>query len=155
MDEIRNEKVYREEQCRKVFEHWHQNISIKCNITTSAKLPTWCLKDETTNNAQSIDKAETFPDKQDFLDEKMTDLQITKRVRDQDMFLEIESPFTQKFQLASEFNNKYEYFMQGKVDDIQIELQLMRDRLDKYMSKFPKRFTDDPPTTTSRQGRQS
>ena len=67
----------------------------------------------------------------------MTDLQITKRIRDPEMFLESESPFTSKFKLEKEFTNKYEYYMQGKVDDIQTELQLMRDRLDKYMSKFP------------------
>lgn len=61
------------------------------------------------------------------------------------MFLESESPFTSKFKLEKEFTNKYEYYMQGKVDDIQTELQLMRDRLDKYMSKFPQKFSDKPP----------
>ena len=34
------------------------------------------------------------------------------------MFLENEAPFEAKFQLSGEFTNKYEYYMQGKVDDI-------------------------------------
>ena len=52
-------------------------------------------------------------------DTKTTDLQVTKRIRDPDMFLESESPFEAKFQLAGEFTNKYEYFMQGRVNEIQ------------------------------------
>ena len=63
------------------------------------------------------------------------------------MFLESESPFEIKFQLASEFTNKYEYFMQGRVNEIQAALQQIRDRFDRYMSKFPKRFTDEPPVS--------
>ena len=41
--EIKREKLYREEQCRKVFEQWHENISLKCFLQTTVKLPEWCL----------------------------------------------------------------------------------------------------------------
>ena len=80
-------------------------------------------------------------------DEKTTDLQVTKRKREPEMFLESEAPFEIKFQLAGEFTNKYEYFMQGRVNEIQATLQQIRDRFDRYMSKFPKRFIDEPPVS--------
>ena len=45
LDEINTERTYRKEQCRKVFDHWHENIKLECKMEASVKLPTWCLKD--------------------------------------------------------------------------------------------------------------
>ena len=34
--------------------------------------------------------------------------------------------------------------MQGRADEIQEELQQIKDRFDKYMSKYPSRFSEKP-----------
>ena len=52
----------------------------------------------------------------------MIDLEVNSRIYDNKRNFEVESPFTSKFQLTDKFTKKYEYFMEGKVSEIQKEL---------------------------------
>ena len=123
-----------------MFEQWHENISLKCFLQTTVKLPEWCLGG---SKSKGLDKDILETDQDDL---KLIDFNISKRVRDPEKFIESESPFTSQFQLSNEFTSKYEYFMTGKVAEIQFEVQQLRDRLDRYMSKFPTRFAENSDT---------
>ena len=46
----------------------------------------------------------------------MIDMNVTKRVRDPDAFIETQSAFESQFKLMNEFTKKYEYKMKGTVD---------------------------------------
>ena len=42
-----------------------------------------------------------------------------------------------EFKLVDSFTAEYKYEMEGKVTEIQSELQKLRDRLEDYLNKFP------------------
>ena len=73
----------------------------------------------------------------------MIDLEVNSRIYDNKRNFEVESPFTSKFQLTDKFTKKYEYFMEGKVSEIQKELQLLHNRLEDYISKFKNKIDKD------------
>ena len=111
MVEIRKEKIFRDEQARKVFEQWHENISLQCVITTSVKLPYAMLGDVKRTFGQ-----EKIQNEED--EEKLIDLNITRRLRDPEAFIESQSAFESQFRLMNEFTDKYEYKMKGTVEVI-------------------------------------
>ena len=57
--------------------------------------------------------------------------------------------FAPEFYLVNEFTKKYEYKMQGKVKEIQHQIQLLRNTLEKYIEKFDKRNEKEPNVTIS------
>ena len=70
-------------------------MSLQCTLITTAKVP-------------------IHEDKE----KKLVDFSVSKRVREQNSFLECENAFVQKFQLVDEFTKKYEYRMQGKLKEV-------------------------------------
>lgn len=42
-DEIRKEKEFREHECYKAFQQWHENINLQCTLFTTQKLPPFAL----------------------------------------------------------------------------------------------------------------
>lgn len=51
-------------------------------------------------------------------EEKLIDLNITRRLRDPEAFIESQSAFESQFRLMNEFTDKYEYKMKGTVEVI-------------------------------------
>ena len=80
----------------------------------------------------------------------MIKLNITKRARMADKFIESEPDFPNKFELANEMTSKYEYHMKGRVQEIQIELQKMTQRLDTYMEKFQNKVSSQKTLMSAR-----
>ena len=58
--------------------------------------------------------------------------------------MENETPFA-TFKLEKEFTDEYEYYMQGSVADIKKQLDIMNERMEKYIAHFPSnRITATP-----------
>ena len=52
------------------------------------------------------------------MNERKVELNVTRRVRLPEKFMESESALPNQFQLAEEFTGKYEYWMKGRADEI-------------------------------------
>ena len=46
MNEVKKEKTFREQECKKYFKQWHENLSLRCTLISSIKIPLCVFQDE-------------------------------------------------------------------------------------------------------------
>ena len=98
--EIKNQRKFCTEQCHKVFEQWHQNISLQCTLLTTVKLPTFC----TLNKSKPLRSMTMAKQLLDAEEKQLIDFSLTSRPRDPKKFMETEATYYSKFQLVNEFS---------------------------------------------------
>ena len=135
MTELNAERYYRSEQCKKYFKQWYENLSVECILTTGTKIPVKILETETDDFASKLN-SQTVGSGESDDEHKNVTCHVVTRDRDNKQFMENETPFA-TFKLEKEFTNEYEYYMQGSVAAIKKQLDVMNDRLEKYITHFP------------------
>ena len=141
MNELKKEKKFREQECKKHFRQWHENISLHCTLVSSHKLPLCSMKDDGVNKSKHT--TTSVSGVSDDSEDKHCTLNVVSRMRDKNKFMETESPFA-AFQLQNEFTNEYEMYMQGSVKEIREQLDLLNQRMEQYLDRFPDRAQPSP-----------